>query len=76
LAMISTGLSTLYRVTPVFLSFLLTLGMSNGSVFRRMPRRCRREIGVMTGLVGSAVCVGGGARAGVRFIARPLSRRR
>ena len=33
--------------------------MGNGSVFQLVPQRFRREIGVMTGLVGMAGGVGG-----------------
>jgi NNP family nitrate/nitrite transporter-like MFS transporter len=35
------------------------LGMGNGSVFQLVPQRFRKDIGVMTGLVGAAGGVGG-----------------
>jgi NNP family nitrate/nitrite transporter-like MFS transporter len=35
------------------------LGMGNGSVFQLVPQRFRKEIGLMTGLVGAAGGVGG-----------------
>ena len=35
------------------------MGMGNGSVFQLIPQRFRKEIGVMTGLVGAAGGVGG-----------------
>ena len=35
------------------------LGMGNGSVFQLVPQRFKKEIGVMTGLVGAAGGVGG-----------------
>ena len=35
------------------------LGMGNGSVFQMVPQRFRKDIGVMTGLVGAAGGVGG-----------------
>ncbi len=35
------------------------LGMGNGSVFQMVPQRFRKEIGVMTGIVGAAGGVGG-----------------
>ncbi len=35
------------------------LGMGNGSVFQLVPQRFPREIGVITGIVGAAGCVGG-----------------
>ncbi|QNM97767.1 nitrate/nitrite transporter [Chitinimonas koreensis] len=38
---------------------MLWLGMGNGAVFQLVPQRFRREIGVMTGLVGMAGGIGG-----------------
>jgi NNP family nitrate/nitrite transporter-like MFS transporter len=38
---------------------MLALGMGNGAVFQLVPQRFRKEIGVMTGLVGMAGGVGG-----------------
>ena len=58
-ATISTGLSTIYMAMPVFIIGMLALGMGNGSVFQLVPQRFKREIGVMTGLVGMSGGVGG-----------------
>jgi NNP family nitrate/nitrite transporter-like MFS transporter len=58
-AAISTGLPTIYLAMPVFLVGMLALGMGNGSVFQLVPQRFKREIGVMTGLVGMSGGVGG-----------------
>jgi NNP family nitrate/nitrite transporter-like MFS transporter len=58
-AAISTGISSIYIVMPVFLIGMLALGMGNGSVFQLVPQRFRREIGVMTGLVGMTGGLGG-----------------
>jgi NNP family nitrate/nitrite transporter-like MFS transporter len=58
-ATISTGLPSIYLAMPVFLVGMLALGMGNGSVFQLVPQRFRREIGVMTGLVGMSGGVGG-----------------
>jgi MFS transporter, NNP family, nitrate/nitrite transporter len=58
-ATISTGLPTISMAMPVFLIGILALGMGNGSVFQLVPQRFKREIGVMTGLVGMAGGVGG-----------------
>jgi NNP family nitrate/nitrite transporter-like MFS transporter len=58
-ATISTNLSTIYLAMPVFLVGMLALGMGNGSVFQLVPQRFKREIGVMTGLVGMSGGVGG-----------------
>jgi NNP family nitrate/nitrite transporter-like MFS transporter len=38
---------------------VLSLGMGNGAVFQLLPQRFRKEIGVMTGLVGAAGGLGG-----------------
>jgi MFS transporter, NNP family, nitrate/nitrite transporter len=58
-ATISTGPSTIYLAMPVFLVGMLALGMGNGAVFQLVPQRFKREIGVMTGLVGMSGGVGG-----------------
>jgi MFS transporter, NNP family, nitrate/nitrite transporter len=38
---------------------MAALGMGNGAVFQLVPQRFRKEIGVMTGLVGMAGGIGG-----------------
>ncbi|HLK58560.1 MAG TPA: MFS transporter [Chthonomonadaceae bacterium] len=49
-----------FPVACVLLFLLMgCLGMGNGSVFQMVPQRFRKEIGVMTGLVGAAGGVGG-----------------
>jgi NNP family nitrate/nitrite transporter-like MFS transporter len=58
-ATIATGLSTIWLALPVFIVGMLALGMGNGSVFQLVPQRFRREIGVMTGLVGMTGGLGG-----------------
>lgn len=58
-ATIATGLPTIWLALPVFVVGMLALGMGNGSVFQLVPQRFRREIGVMTGLVGMSGGVGG-----------------
>jgi NNP family nitrate/nitrite transporter-like MFS transporter len=53
-------LITQFAVACVLLFVLMgCLGMGNGSVFQLVPQRFRREIGVVTGLVGAAGGVGG-----------------
>lgn len=42
-----------------FMLAMATLGFGNGAVFQLVPQRFRKEIGVMTGLVGMAGGVGG-----------------
>jgi NNP family nitrate/nitrite transporter-like MFS transporter len=58
-ATIASGLSTIYLAMPAFILGMLALGMGNGSVFQLVPQRFKREIGVMTGLVGMSGGVGG-----------------
>jgi NNP family nitrate/nitrite transporter-like MFS transporter len=58
-AAIATGLETIWIAMPVFVVGMLCLGMGNGSVFQLVPQRFRREIGVMTGLVGMTGGLGG-----------------
>jgi len=43
----------------VFVAAMLALGTGNGAVFQLVPQRFRKEIGVMTGIVGMAGGVGG-----------------
>jgi NNP family nitrate/nitrite transporter-like MFS transporter len=43
----------------LFVIAMLALGCGNGAVFQLVPQRFRKEIGVMTGLVGMAGGVGG-----------------
>lgn len=42
-----------------FVAAMLGLGAGNGAVFQLVPQRFRREIGVMTGLIGMAGGIGG-----------------
>lgn len=42
-----------------FIVGMMSLGMGNGAVFQLIPQRFRKEIGVLTGLVGMAGGVGG-----------------
>jgi NNP family nitrate/nitrite transporter-like MFS transporter len=55
----SFGLPSAWLALAVFASAMLCLGMGNGAVFQLVPQRFRREIGVMTGLVGMAGGLGG-----------------
>lgn len=48
-----------WAAVAVFFAGAMALGMGNGSVFQLVPLRFRREIGVVTGLVGAAGGVGG-----------------
>lgn len=55
----STGLSTVAAALVAFVVAMLALGTGNGAVFQLVPQRFRKEIGVMTGLVGMAGGIGG-----------------
>jgi len=59
LFIVSFGLSQAWMALSVFVAAMLALGMGNGAVFQLVPQRFRKEIGVMTGLVGMAGGVGG-----------------
>jgi len=59
LFVVSFGLSQAWMALTVFVAAMLSLGMGNGAVFQLVPQRFRKEIGVMTGLVGMAGGVGG-----------------
>ena len=59
LAIVSVGLPQAWMALVVFVGAMLALGMGNGAVFQLVPQRFRKEIGVMTGLVGMAGGVGG-----------------
>lgn len=59
LAIVSFGLPEAWMALVVFVGAMLALGMGNGAVFQLVPQRFRKEIGVMTGLVGMAGGVGG-----------------
>jgi NNP family nitrate/nitrite transporter-like MFS transporter len=59
LVVVSFNLPNAYVALAVFVVGMLALGMGNGAVFQLVPQRFRKEIGVMTGLVGMAGGVGG-----------------
>lgn len=59
LGVASVGLPSAWMALLAFVVAMLALGMGNGAVFQLVPQRFRREIGVMTGLVGMMGGVGG-----------------
>jgi MFS transporter, NNP family, nitrate/nitrite transporter len=59
LAIVSFGLPAAWMALIVFMFAMWALGMGNGAVFQLVPQRFRKEIGVMTGMVGMAGGVGG-----------------
>jgi NNP family nitrate/nitrite transporter-like MFS transporter len=58
-ASVSFSLPQAWMALCVFLAGMLALGMGNGAVFQLVPQRFRREIGVMTGVVGMTGGLGG-----------------
>ncbi|WP_044564367.1 NarK/NasA family nitrate transporter [Azospirillum sp. B4] len=59
LIVVSFALPQAWMALAVFVIAMLALGMGNGAVFQLVPQRFRKEIGVMTGLVGMMGGVGG-----------------
>ncbi|BBB65530.1 nitrate transporter [Undibacterium sp. YM2] len=55
----SIGLQSAAAAVCVFVVAMLALGTGNGAVFQLVPQRFRKEMGVMTGLVGMAGGIGG-----------------
>jgi NNP family nitrate/nitrite transporter-like MFS transporter len=55
----SIGMPTILTAASVFALAMLALGTGNGAVFQLVPQRFRKEIGVMTSLVGMAGGIGG-----------------
>ena len=59
LLVMSTAPASLYLTLLIVVVIMATLGMGNGAVFQLVPQRFRKEIGIMTGLVGMAGGIGG-----------------
>jgi NNP family nitrate/nitrite transporter-like MFS transporter len=59
LFIMSFGQPTYQLALAIVIPVMAALGMGNGAVFQLVPQRFRKEIGVMTGLVGMAGGVGG-----------------
>src|SRR5438445_12962456 len=59
LGVVSLNLPFAWMALAVFTVAMLALGTGNGAVFQLVPQRFRKEIGVMTGLVGMAGGIGG-----------------
>ncbi len=55
----SIGMGSAMSAAVVFVIAMLALGTGNGAVFQLVPQRFRKEIGVMTGMVGMAGGIGG-----------------
>ncbi len=59
LVIVSFGAPSAEVALAGFMLAMGTLGFGNGAVFQLVPQRFRKEIGVMTGLVGMAGGIGG-----------------
>ncbi|MCB5186425.1 NarK/NasA family nitrate transporter [Methylobacillus caricis] len=59
LFILSFGLSQQLAGLAIVVFAMISLGMGNGAVFQLVPQRFRKEIGVMTGLIGMAGGIGG-----------------
>lgn len=59
LFILSFGLTQQLAGLAVIVLAMVSLGMGNGAVFQLVPQRFRKEIGVMTGLIGMAGGIGG-----------------
>jgi NNP family nitrate/nitrite transporter-like MFS transporter len=59
LLIMSVGMPNVYLALTVVLLAMGALGVGNGAVFQLVPQRFRKEIGVMTGMVGMAGGIGG-----------------
>ncbi|HWW27488.1 MAG TPA: nitrate/nitrite transporter [Caulobacter sp.] len=59
LATASFQMPSAYVALAVLMFSMLALGAGNGAVFQLAPQRFRKEIGVMTGLIGMTGGVGG-----------------
>jgi NNP family nitrate/nitrite transporter-like MFS transporter len=59
LIIVSFGSPNAYIALTGFMLAMSSLGVGNGAVFQLVPQRFRKEIGVMTGMVGMAGGIGG-----------------
>jgi NNP family nitrate/nitrite transporter-like MFS transporter len=59
LALLSIGVENQFVGLVISIILMIVFGMGNGAVFQLVPQRFRKEIGIMTGLVGMAGGVGG-----------------
>lgn len=73
LFIVSFGLPSAWMAVAVFVLAMLALGTGNGAVFQLVPQRFRKEIGVMTGLVGMAGGIGGFYLASSLGIAKQMT---
>jgi NNP family nitrate/nitrite transporter-like MFS transporter len=73
LAVASFQMPSAYIALAVLMFSMLALGAGNGAVFQLAPQRFRKEIGVMTGLIGMTGGVGGFYLASTLGMAKKLT---
>jgi NNP family nitrate/nitrite transporter-like MFS transporter len=73
LATASFQMPSAYVALAVLMFSMLALGAGNGAVFQLAPQRFRKEIGVMTGLIGMTGGVGGFYLASTLGMAKKLT---
>lgn len=73
LTVASFQLPSAYMALAVLMFSMLALGAGNGAVFQLAPQRFRREIGVMTGLIGMTGGIGGFYLASTLGLAKKMT---
>ncbi|UAL12684.1 nitrate/nitrite transporter [Caulobacter segnis] len=73
LAVASFQLPSPFIALAVLLFSMMVLGAGNGAVFQLAPQRFRKEIGVMTGLIGMTGGIGGFYLASTLGMAKKMS---
>jgi NNP family nitrate/nitrite transporter-like MFS transporter len=73
LVAVSFTLPSIWTAAAVLIVGMGALGMGNGAVFQLVPQRFRKEIGVMTGLVGMTGGIGGFYLASSLGLAKQLT---
>ncbi|KRA64987.1 MFS transporter [Caulobacter sp. Root655] len=73
LALASFQMPSAWLALAVLLFSMLALGAGNGAVFQLAPQRFRKEIGVMTGLIGMTGGIGGFYLASTLGMAKKLT---
>ncbi|HJV43932.1 MAG TPA: nitrate/nitrite transporter [Caulobacter sp.] len=73
LTVASFQLPSAYMALAVLMFSMLALGAGNGAVFQLAPQRFRKEIGVMTGLIGMTGGIGGFYLASTLGLAKKMT---
>lgn len=73
LTVASFQLPSAYVALAVLMFSMLALGAGNGAVFQLAPQRFRKEIGVMTGLIGMTGGIGGFYLASTLGLAKKMT---